>query len=75
MMVSNGNSTIFCELKTGRSSDIMRMEAYQLMLNQIREKHFCTPVLYFYRGVVSNNKIIFCNASDIKDNLLVIPDV
>lgn len=75
MMVSKKGKTCFCELKTGRSRDIIRVEAYQLMLNKIREEHFATPVFYFYRGVASDNNIIFCNASLIKENLLVIPDV
>lgn len=75
MMISKDDETIFCELKTGRSKDIIRLEAYQFMCNRIREEYFCTPVLYLYRGVASDGKIIGCYASQIKENLLVIPDI
>ena len=75
MMISKKDKTCFCELKTGRSKDIIRLEAYQLMLNKIREQYFATPVFYFYRGVASDYNIIFCHASSIRENLLVIPDV
>lgn len=54
LIVSKGNDTKFYELKTGRAKDIMRMEAYQLMCNQIREIHFHTPCIYVYRGAFSN---------------------
>ena len=54
LIVSKGNDTKFYELKTSLSKDIMRMEAYQLMLNQIREVHFKTPCIYAYKGRLSN---------------------
>ncbi len=75
LIISKDSDTIFCELKTGYSNDIMRMEAYQLMLNQIRETSFCTPCLYVYRGAISNNELICCNAKDIVPSVLYIPDV
>ena len=75
LIISKGDDTLFCELKTGYSTDIMRMEAYQLMLNQIRETQFCTPCLYVYKGAISNNELIACNAKDIIPSVLYIPDV
>jgi len=75
MMISKDGETMFVELKTGRSDDIIRLEAYQLLCNQIREKYFHTPCLYVYRGRYTNGDIISCHAKDIIPKTLVIPDV
>lgn len=75
LIVSKGNDTKFYELKTGRAKDIMRMEAYQLMCNQIREIHFHTPCIYVYRGAFSNGQTIACHSKDIVPQTLIIPDV
>ena len=53
----------------------MRLEAYQLMLNQIRETHFHTPCIYIYRGAFSNGQMICCHAKDIIPKTLIVPDV
>lgn len=74
MMISKEGKTIFCELKTGRSKDIMRVEAYQLMCNIIKERFLFTPCLYIYRGGFSDNRVIACYSSNIICNELVIPD-
>ena len=65
LIVYKDNDSKFYELKTGNASDIIRMEAYQLMLNQIREVHFKTPCVYVYRGKFSNNKMVACHCTDI----------
>ena len=75
MMVSKDNDTFFVELKTGNAKDIMRVEAYQLMLNMIREQYFCTPVFYIYRGRKTNGETLYCNAKDIRYETLIIPNV
>jgi len=75
LIVYKGNDSKFYELKTGNAKDIMRMEAYQLMLNQIRETHFKTPCIYVYRGKFSNYKMIACHSTDIVPQTLVIPDL
>ncbi len=53
----------------------MRLEAYQLMLNKIREVDFLTPCIYVYRGAFSNGQMIACHAKDIRPKTLIIPDV
>lgn len=75
MMVSKGDKTFFVELKTGNHEDKIQVEAYQLMLNQIREKYSCVPCLYVYRGDYTHDDTIACYASDIVPNTLVIPNV
>ena len=75
LIVYKRDDTKFFELKTGKSKDIIRMEAYQLMLNQIREVHFHTPCIYVYCGNMSDNKMIACPSSKIIPSILVIPDV
>ena len=75
LIVSKGNDTKFYELKTGKARDIIRMEAYQLMLNQIREIYFHTPCIYVYRGEKSKGQIISCHAKDIIPQTLIVPDI
>ena len=75
LIVSKDGDTKFYELKTGRAKDIMRLEAYQLMCNQIREIYFHAPCIYVYSGAFSNGQIIACHAKDIRPETLIIPDV
>lgn len=75
LIVSKRGDTKFYELKTGRARDIIRLEAYQLMLNQIREIHFYAPCIYVYRGAFSSGHMIACHAKDIIPEVLVVPDV
>lgn len=74
ILVQKENTSTFYELKTGNSEDIIKVEAYQLMLNQIRENCFCTECIYVYRGVLTNGDIIACHAKDIVPSALIIPN-
>jgi len=65
---------MLCELKTGKNKDVLRVEAYQLMVNQVGEKLLHVPCLYVYRGKISDGEMVACYSKDIKVNTLVIPD-
>ena len=74
ILISKNNKSVFYELKTGTSEEVIKMEAYQLMLNQIRENHFGTECVYVYRGALTHGDIIACRAKDIIPSLLIIPN-
>lgn len=74
ILVSNKEKSVFYELKTGNSENSIKVEAYQLMLNQIRENCFCVDCIYVYKGAFTNGDIIGCHARDIVPSLLVIPN-
>lgn len=73
LIVSKDDDTKFYELKTGNFEDVIKVEAYQLMLNQIRENCFCTECIYVYRGTLTNGDIIACHAKDIVPSALIVP--
>lgn len=52
-ITKEGKSTL-CELKTGKNKDTLRVEAYQLMANQIKEKYLDIPCLYVYCGRITD---------------------
>ena len=74
LFITNGDKSILCELKTGNNKSLLRVEAYQLMMNRIKECYLQIPCLYIYCGKISDNQMIACYCSDIEADTLVIPD-
>lgn len=74
LFITKNGKSMLCELKTGKNKDILRVEAYQLMLNQIGERYLKIPCLYVYCGKITDNRIVACHCSDICVDTLVIPN-
>ena len=53
-ITKDGKSTL-CELKTGNNKNVLRVEAYQLMVNQVGENYLQIPCLYVYCGKITDN--------------------
>ena len=72
LVIKDGQATLY-ELKTGNRDDKVYLEAYQLMINQIRQTCLNVPCIYVYRGVITDWNMVACPVADIKINSLVIP--
>ena len=67
------NTGEYYELKTGRSTEYLNLEAFPLMCNQIRSRELGIMCFYVYRGAITNNEIVVCDCSEIRADYLVFP--
>ena len=63
----------YYELKTGKKTDRLNLEAYPLMCNRIRSKYLKIPCLYVYKGAITDNEIVVCDCEQVQVQYLVFP--
>lgn len=74
LVLRKNKESQYYELKTGNAKNVIHLEAYQLMCNQVRETGMRTPCIYVYRDALSDYKMIACHAKDIRVERLIIPN-